>query len=138
MRLSALTVQGALFTRLNGAVVLVSADGALPVYDHVPQDAAFPYIMIGEMTGSQWNTKTQDGDEQTISVHCFSQYNGMSQVKQMMDEVTQLVTGSALDLSSGTFSEVLLRLEYFEAFLEGDGRTRHGVLRFRLLVEDEV
>lgn len=138
MRVSAWAVQKAVYTRLSGSVVLQSADGAIPVYDDVPQDQAYPYIMIGDVTGSQWDTKTTPGDQVTVTIHALSQYRGMSEVKRMLDEIVQDLTSATLDLSADTFAAIVSRVDHYETFLEGDGRTRHGILRFRLTVDDQV
>lgn len=103
------------------------------VYDHVPEASIFPYILVGDATAVDWSTKTGEGMEQTLTLHAWSRYRGLKEVKQVMaaivtaiDQVTLAVTGHAF---------VLLRFEFSDTFMDPDGLTRHGVQRFRVLTQ---
>src|SRR5690625_7353715 len=58
-----------------------------PVYDDVPQGAAFPYIVIGDDTSIPFDDDCNVGAESTITIHVWSIYSGRLEVKQIMNAV---------------------------------------------------
>lgn len=111
-------------------VDLVSA-----VYDHVPQDAAFPYIRIGEDTAIDFDTDTSVGTENTITIHSWSRYRGKKEVKEIQQAVYDALQRHALPLPG--LNLVSIDFEFSETVLDADGLTRHGIQRFRVLIDQE-
>jgi hypothetical protein len=112
------------------------------VYDSVPQaedagsDVAFPYVTIGDDTALDWNTDTSNGKEATITVHSWSRYRGRSEVKEIQGAIYE-----ALHLANITvqgYNLVECWSEYSETLVDPDGLTRHGVQRFRLIIDKEI
>ncbi len=132
---SQLALQAAVLAALrgHGALTALLAGGADGVRDHVPQGTAYPYVVIGEAKTKDFDTKTEQGMEQTLTIHSWSQYQGMMEVKQIMAEVTAALDRQSLALTGHRL--VLLRFEFSETMLDPDGLTRHGVQRFRALTE---
>ena len=106
-------LQKAIYTALRTDATLIglAGDGASPerakVFDRIPQDTVFPYVRIGEGTARDWDTKSTDGQENTLTVHSFSQYSGFKEVKQIMgaivdalDQATLSLTGPHIDIDS--------------------------------------
>lgn len=120
-----LALQGALHALLSSS---------LTVYDAVPQNAAFPYVTIGDDTMTDWSAKGEGKAEVTATVHTWSRYNGRKECKEMMDAVLQAVTGAAWSLDG--FHVVTCGLEFSQVLEEADGITRHGVQRFRFRIEE--
>ena len=127
-------VQQAVYTALTGdAAVQALIGNPARVYDHAPQDATFPYVVTGESTAVDWDTKSEDGMEQTLTVHSWSRYRGLSEVKRIMAAVVDALDKQALSVTGHDL--VQLRFEFSDTFLDEDGLTRHGVQRFRALTE---
>ena len=127
-----LRVQEAVYTRL--AAVL-----DIPVYDHVPQpvdsgdNAKFPYVAIGDDTTIAWDTDTSDGFEITITIHSWSRSRGRLEVKTIMGEVWDALHRYALPVAG--YRTIFVYGEFSETFVEADGITRHGVQRFRIVID---
>lgn len=119
-------LQKAIFGRLSTL--------SCPVYDAVPKGSTFPYVTIGEDTALDWSTKTANGQEVTVTIHVWSRYEGMKEVKQLTDEVIQQMTVSPLVMTGFTTNPVQLELN--EVIRDSDGITRHGILRFRLFIAE--
>ncbi len=64
-------VRTAVLDRLAAASGLVGllADGADGIFDHVPKDSAFPYLVIGEVASRPFGTQDMDGAELNLTVH---------------------------------------------------------------------
>lgn len=130
MRTSLFPLQDALFKRLSNDVAINSK--VKGVFEHVPKDQAYPYIALGEDTVSDWSTKLEFGEEITHTLHIFSQYKGKKEVKEIMNLILQSLT-EPLSLDSGFFVE-FSRLDFMEVFIDPDGATKHGVIRFRFKI----
>ena len=103
------------------------------VFDHVPQDSAFPYVVVGEATSGPFDTKTEDGLEQTLTIHTWSRYRGLKETKDIMAAVMGALDDQALAVNGHDL--VLLRFTFGATFLDPDGLTRHGVQRFRAVTQ---
>ncbi len=128
-------LQQAVYAALRADSTLQALTGATParVFDHVPQDSDFPYVVIGEATTADWDTKTEDGMNQTLMIHSWSRHRGLKEVKLMMAAVVDALDRQALSTTGHTL--VQLRFEFSDTFLDQDGLTRHGVQRLRALTE---
>jgi len=120
-------LQVAIYGALNGVI-------SCPVYDAVPEGAAWPYMVIGETTGVDWSTKLENGQVVTITLHGWSRAKGTKEVNDLMDEALQALTGPALSVTD--FTLVLLRFDFASVIRDPDGITRHGMLRLRGLLEE--
>lgn len=125
----ALPLQGAVNTRLSGDATLVTTLGA-QVYDDVPDSAAFPYVALGEITEVPNDTMGKTGRDMTVTIHSWSQYPGMKQVKEIQNRVDVLLD-RWLPTVTG-WNAVHMLQEFFETFRDPDGITRHGVSRYRI------
>lgn len=107
------------------------------VYDHVPQDAAFPYVVIGDDTMTEWDTDTEQGFEATITIHTWTQANeGRAQCKSIMDAIyTKLHKGPTITVDG--YDTVDVFFEFSQTMLDPDGLTIHGVQRLRVILREE-
>lgn len=110
----------------------VSAIG-WPTYDHVPQESAFPYIVIGDDTSIPWDTDDSIGSETTCTIHVWSRHRGRKEVKEIMRTVYESLHRAEFAIIGGQLVECVAEFE--ESFMDADGLTRHGVIRFRLIVD---
>ena len=107
------------------------------VYDHLPQPSIgqdqYPYVALGEeFTAVDWSTKSFDGTEQTVTFHVFSRYSGSKETKQILSVLHDLLHTQDLSLSGAHL--VLMRFSFSTIVRDPDGRTRHGIARYRALV----
>lgn len=137
MSLAANEFQRALYTRLSDQL-------DAEVYDHVPQGAEPPYVVIGEDTSIPWRGKSDDGQEFTATIHAWTyQSAGRRAVKALMQEVYEALDRHEEALPMEEFHCAAIWCEFTQTFQEfgaadADGQNYyHAVLRFRALVEAE-
>jgi hypothetical protein len=118
-------IQSAVFARLSAL--------STPVFDHVPQKTEYPYIVIGDDTSIPWDTDTSVGTETTCTIHVWSRQRGRKEVKGIMDAIYTRMNRAEFAVNGGQLIECIY--EFAETFLDPDGLTRHGVIRFRLTVD---
>ena len=125
--------------RADATLIALLADGVDGIYDGVPQDSVFPYVVIGDDTVRPFDTMTEDGAEATLTIHTWdspdadSDQIGFSTTKQIMSAIVDALDQATLSVTGHTL--VLLRFEFSHTFLDPDGLTRHGVQRFRALTQ---
>jgi len=127
-------MQQAIYTALRADATLQSlVSNPVRVFDHTPQDSELPYIVIGEGTASDFDTKDTDGMDQSLTIHTWSDYRGLSETKQIMGAVVDALDKAALSVTGHTLA--LLRFVGSNTLLDPDGLTRHGVQNFRAVTE---
>lgn len=124
-------LQSAIYERLS------TYPGMPPVYDDVPQGAPSLYVVIGEDTHVPWDTDDSVGSESTITIHQWDKaYRGKARIKQTQGLIYEALNRH--ELSVPGYNLVTLEFEYSESVLDPDGVTRHGVVRYRALVEEST
>lgn len=105
------------------------------VYDDFPENASMPYIVTGELEGRDWSDKFQPGQEVFATIHIWSDYPGKKEVAEIMNGVLQALTSEPISLGI-EFNAICEGLDMSEIIIDIDGVTRHGILRFRYLIEE--
>lgn len=108
------------------------------IYDRVPDaasgatapDSAFPYVQIGEMDSLPDDVDAasgrDDGEMETLTLHIWSRYQGQKEVKQIMQQIKDVLHNVPLSVSGR--SSALCWVRSRRSFLDPDGKTRHGVM----------
>lgn len=133
MSLHSFELQKTIFNALSGNSALTNL--ITGVFDDVPENQEYPYVVVGEETSLNIGCKTKDALEHTLTIHSYSRERGRKQVKQIMSAIYEVLHESNLSVSGASL--INLRNEFETVLLETDGITRHGVLRFRAVVFDE-
>jgi hypothetical protein len=123
---AALAADGALLALLGGA----------RLYDHVPQNAALPFVVIDQAQLRDWSTGTERGSEHALMLHVWSRHEGKREVYEIADAVREVLDGAALTLSDHRL--INLGHQFSDLKRDPDGETYHGVLRFRAVTEPLV
>ena len=135
MAIHSWNLQKAIYSRLSGGSITDENDDAITgVFDDVPEGTAYPYVVIGEETATNIGLKDKDMHEYTQTIHVWSQYRGLRDIKEIMEQIYTLLNDYSITVSGA--SAISLRHEFQTTLTEGDGLTRHGVMRFRVVVSD--
>jgi hypothetical protein len=126
-----LALQTAIYQRLTGDATLMATLAG--VHDQVPEEAAFPYVTLGEDTAVDLGTKSEPGQDITVTLHAWSRARGRREVKEILARIYDLMHEQALTVAG--FSHVLTRFAFGATFRDPDGLTQHGVARYRIVVQ---
>lgn len=123
-----IAVQTAIYSALVDAV-------SVPVYDDVPQSSGWDgaYITIGEDVISYSDTDSEEMKTCSITVHTWSRARGRKELKELQDQVYFALNNANLVHSGYNF--VIITEENAESILDADGKTRHGIQTFNLIIE---
>jgi hypothetical protein len=80
-----------------------------------------------------WSTGTEDGNEQSLTLHVWSRADSAAQVHEIIQVVRMLLHNQPLELEDHFL--VNLRHEFTEARIDPDGETMHGIVRYRAVTE---
>lgn len=129
-----LDLQKAIYLALNDNI-------SAPVFDHVPQDQAYPYVVIGEDNFVDWSTDDKNGFEGTVNLHVWdrpignSGKRGKQVTKEIQGEIYDILQRSNFPI--GDYGNPGMSYEYSDVFMDSDGITYHGVQRFRVNFADK-
>ncbi len=106
------------------------------VYGYVPPGTAMPYVSVGNPMGvisNSFSSRDTEAEENVINVHVWSKYQGDKECADMMNNIIQDITGTALSITNYS-TPFLVFLDYSEILIDDtdpNNIVRHGVLRFR-------
>lgn len=127
-------VQSAIYTILNGDSTLDGIVGNNKIFDNVPQDTAYPYVVIGNINVINTGTKTLDGNEYNLDIDVWSEYRGKKEISDAMERIYELLHDTTYSVSGASFVNSQVRSTI--TLVENDGITRHGVLSLSVIVYD--
>lgn len=121
------------YSILGGDATLTAAGWT--IYDFPPDNASFPYIVIGDDTDNPIYHKSGAVHEITTSFHLFSEYKGRKEVKLGIKALAEALTGGSFSLSGFTVIQVSLDSSspIIREF-DGDRVLHHGIPRIRYLI----
>ncbi|OGD18841.1 MAG: hypothetical protein A2Y70_00620 [Candidatus Aminicenantes bacterium RBG_13_64_14] len=123
-----LELQTAQYLRLKARI-------STPVYDHVPDDAPYPFVAIGEAYSTNSSAKGESVWRTTTTIHVYSRYSGMAEAKTIVNDIFKAFTiGQGLSLGS----KFRIIMDAFESVrdMREDEDTRHSVIMWWYLIEE--
>jgi hypothetical protein len=126
-----LNVQDAIFQRLTDDPGLSSVVNG--IFDKVPENENFPYVVLGRCYGTPYRTKTTDGERIELTLDIWSGDNG----KKETIDIANLI-GIALEEpvsleSADLFSQELKSIEILEEVTD----LFHGSLVYEFILDKE-
>jgi hypothetical protein len=133
-------LQAAVYGRLTTYSPLTAlATGG--IYDFVPETASPPYVAIGDDTATDWSTKTTNGWDATLTIHCWDyEVAGRKSVKTIMSAIYAALHRQELSITLAGFNLIMLQFEFATTIqdpsIQGQGdRYYHGIQRYRALIQ---
>lgn len=130
---AAFAVQRAVHDRLVATPAVVSVLGGARVWDHVPREAAFPYVSFGVTTERDWSTGTEAGGEHIFTIHVWSRAAGRHEADAIIAAIRAALHDQPLTLTGHRL--VNLRLEIADVRREVESEIYRGILRLRAVTE---
>ena len=126
-------LQKGIYQALANNAQLASLIGAGHVHDHVPHNARFPYLTLGQSAVRDWSTGSEEGGEHILTLHVWSRAGGTRETLEIIGAVNAALKDTAIQLPDHAL--VNLRFEYADARRDPDGETVHGIVRYRAVTE---
>jgi hypothetical protein len=120
-------LQQALYTALEAHAPLRTRVSG--IYDAPPQDAAMPYVTIGEDVMSDASGKAMRSSDHRLALHIWSRSAGKKEAKQLLALVDEALEQQPL-LPAG-FALINMRFLQSTVLTDADGLTQHGIAEYR-------
>jgi hypothetical protein len=130
-------IQASIYSKLNSTPAVTAL--VKGVYDDVPQAAksedgnAFPFLVIGDDDYLNWDTDDIVGWQADFRVHIWSRYRGKKEILEIATAVHNALNRTSDDTTS--YHVLDINHVSLDSFVEPDGKTRHGVMQFKLYFE---
>jgi hypothetical protein len=124
-------VQGALVSRLKAEIGSVSGR----VHDRAPQDVAFPHLQVGEIQIVDDGVDCLEAVEVFATIHVWSRAVGSVEARTIAGACRAALHGWLPDLAAAGWRCVDHLHRDTRVMGDPDGKTTHGILVFRLLVD---
>ena len=112
------------------------AENTTGVLDDVSEFQDFPYVTIGESTHNEFDTDDTLGDNATITVHTWSREAGRKETKTIQNYIYEALHRS--EYSVENYDILGIDWESSQTLIDSDGKTRHGVQTFRVLIDKKA
>ena len=126
------TIQGAINAKLKASTALVSA-AAGGIYDSVPQNAAYPFIVVGEDRHTDESTDTGIRRRVRVQIDTWSRFRGREEVKSLQYLIELALNRATLSLTGYEF--IGMHFVSSDSFVDIDELTRHGVQEFEIIIK---
>ena len=121
----------AVYAKLNATTGLVGI-----VSESLNDTDSFPKIWLEDGGADDWSNKDDDGLEAIVNLHVGSRYRGTKELRELMSKCHTALHNADLTLANG--QSVLCQFLRHDIVTDSDGTTRHGVMRFSLLISEVV
>ncbi|MFT4184266.1 MAG: DUF3168 domain-containing protein [Rhizobium sp.] len=128
-----LELQGALVAQLT-AFADLSALIDDRVYDDPEDDAAYPYVTIGESQFLNDDMTCRRAWRVYLTLHAWSRKTGYPEVKQVASAVADALHLASLPMAH--FRVAIITHSQTRVFRDADGATSHAVITFDARVEE--
>ncbi len=122
-------IQTAFYQRLSDVL-------SVPVYDYVPEGAAYPYVRVGEASQTPDNTLKGYGRETVHTVHVWTKFRGFSQASTIENEVISALDNHCLVLPE-PWHHVSTVYELSQTLYDPDPELRHVPIQFRVRTQQK-
>lgn len=132
---AAAPIQKAIYERLSGDDELKTIVNG--VFDHVPETAVMPYVVVGETVESPDDTLDSFGADTLVGVHVWSRARGFVEGNTIAGRIMALLDRQHHVLTVQGHRVVAVRFRQEQPVKDPDPQIRHVIVRFQVVTEQE-
>jgi hypothetical protein len=106
------------------------------VYDYVPQNVSFPYVVWEDSQARRWGNAQQEGIEQLLTLHVYSRGAGRKEAGDILHRLNELLHHATFTVEGYALISLTLRSVRIE--LGKDGLTYQGTAQMQALLRLEA
>lgn len=125
-------LQQAIYNRLSSDATISGM--VTSVFDSVKKDQPYPYIVIGEPSVLPFDTKNTFGEEISLVIHVWSDYQGKKECYSIIGACLNALS-QRLDVTG--FEVLKAGRTQMQVFDDIDPRIKHGVLRMQYTIKNQ-
>jgi len=125
-------IQQAIYTKLTSDTQLMAIITGL--YDDVPTNINTPYIVMGDVLETNFNTFDKSGRNTLFTLHIWSEYDGFAQCYDILERVNQLLDYQSLSVTG--YNTVYCRFDTAQTLRDNDGYSFQLIAQYRIMVQE--
>lgn len=129
-------LQQALYGALIADAELTDLLGGAHVYDSVPDEAPFPFVVLGDWHTHDWGTATEEGEEHEVTLHAWSRARGRKETRAILAALQAALHDAGFALAGHHL--VNLRVTGTSLAVDPNREAWRGTLRLRAVTEPIV
>lgn len=94
-------VQKAVYAALAASGAITRGGSDVPVYDHVPEGTAKPYVVLESMISAAADYLSNRKDDRLLYLSVWSTYRGQAEVLDIMEQIDAALADARLTLETG-------------------------------------
>jgi len=102
------------------------------VYDFVPDDQKFPFVVIGEADWTDRGSESTEGYSGVLTMHVWDRGRGRKTVLSIQKRIDELL--HKVDPNVNGWVDISFRRDFNNVMIDPDAVTSHGVQRFKILI----
>lgn len=112
----------------------LTADLSVPVYERAPEGSAYPYVTLDSEDLQQMDALRKTRDDRYLSLVVWSNFDGSSEVRKIIDGIQDALHRAPLTLTSGRVIAAYVTRR--RVAKDADGRTFMGNVTVRVWTEN--
>ena len=112
----------------------LTAEISAPVFDDPSKKQSYPYVVVGDDSAIAFDTDTSIGRDIISTIHVWDDYNGYARIKGIIDDIDIAMNRVLFSVPNNHLIDC--EFDSSDVFFEPDGKTRHGVITFRILLDE--
>lgn len=134
--MSAEILQAAILTALRTDVGVQAIFGSpARIYDDETEAPAFPYAQLEHHNMTDRSASVITGADHRLSLAVVSRHGGLAEAKEALGAIKRVIEGDRIDVPGGHV--VMQQVTYADTMRRADQRAFRGVLRIRMVIEEE-
>lgn len=123
----------------NAVKAALAADAALSgmvtgVFDKVPAGQAYPYVLLGEKSETEFSTFARGGSRVLLGLDIRSQAPESTEMLAIYDRIREVLHNQPLDVAG--YTVVLGTTTLLKTALDPDGVTHRGESRYEVIAQE--
>ncbi len=128
--------QRTIYTLLSGDAALIALIGSGKVFDHVPDNTAYPYVVLHITPWNDRGSHNTEGFETEFQITTWYRAPGRGDLKVQDIQARIDTLLHTVDISISGWNTLVLRRTFVDILTDDDGVTKQGIQRFKLLIGD--
>ena len=129
---AATALEKAIVRHLRNDATLTGLLNGPKIYDHAPRREETPYITVGDIETTAWDTFRARGHQHRLTLHVWTDHRGRREAFGILHRLDELLDEAALTLDGGHHL-VSLRTTFWTALPDPNGRHVRGLIRLRAI-----
>lgn len=115
---------------IYAALITASVAGGR-IFDDVPENPVFPYVVIGESVADSDDATGTEGTDSTETIYVWSRQRGFKECKQIMSLIHDTLHQKTLTVAGRDTAHLFWNGSLTRR--DSDGITRQGIVRIRVI-----